>query len=117
MMGKGFDMRAIQEMQRNMQQQMAKMQSEIGSQTVEGSSGGGMVKITMNGNMEVTGVAIDPEIIDPDDPEMFEDLVMAAVNQAIEKAKALGQNAQSKMLGGMIPPGMENLLGGLMGGQ
>jgi nucleoid-associated protein EbfC len=111
----GFDMRAIAEMQRNMQQQMAKMQEEVRAKTVEGTSGGGMVKITMNGGMEVTAVSIDPEIIDPDDPEMFEDLVMAAVNQAIEKAKALGQEAQAQALGGMLPPGMEGLLGGLGG--
>ncbi len=74
-----------------------------------------MVKVTVNGAMEITEVHIDPEIIDPEDPEMFEDLVMAAVNQALEGAKALGQEAQGKALGGMLPPGMEGLLGGLGG--
>lgn len=112
-MGKGFDFRAISEMQKNMQQQMAKMQAEIRQRTAEGTAGGGMVRIVVNGGLEVTEVHIDKEIIDPDDPEMFEDLIMAAVNQALEKAKALGQEAQSKMLGGMLPPGMEGLLGGL----
>jgi hypothetical protein len=65
--------------------------------------------------MEVTNVHIDPEIIDPEDPEMFEDLVMAAINQAMENAKGLGQQAQQKALGGMLPPGFENMLGGLGG--
>lgn len=110
-MPKGFDMKGLADMQRNMQQQMAKMQEEVKAKTVEGTSGGGMVKVTVNGGLEVVNVDIDPEIIDPDDPEMFEDLVMAAVNQALEKAKALGQEAQSKALGGMLPPGMEGLLG------
>ena len=111
-MGKGFDMRALSEMQRNMQRQMEKVQEESASQTVEGTAGGGMVKVTVSGAMQVTEVHIDPEIIDPDDPEMFEDLVMAAVNQAVEKAKGLGQEAQSQMLGGMLPPGLEGLFGG-----
>ncbi len=114
-MPKGFDFKAIADMQRNMQQRMAEVQEEVRAKTVEGTAGGGMVKVTVNGAMEITEVHIDPEIIDPEDPEMFEDLVMAAVNQALEGAKALSHEAQGKALGGMLPPGMEGLLGGLGG--
>ncbi len=114
-MPKGFNMKGLADMQRNMQRQMAQMQEDLRAKTVEGSSGGGMVKVTVNGSLEVVGVHIEPDIIDPDDPEMFQDLVIAAVNQALEKAKALGQEAQTQALGGMMPPGMEGLLGGLGG--
>jgi len=110
-----FDMKALSNMQRNMQQQMSKMQEDIAKITAEGSAGGGMVKVTVNGNYEVQDVSIDPEIIDPDDPEMFEDLVMAAMNAAIEKVKQETQALQSKSMSGMLPPGMEGLLGGLGG--
>jgi DNA-binding YbaB/EbfC family protein len=110
-MGKGFDIRAITEMQRNLQERMAKIQEEIKARTVEGSAGGGMVRVTANGALEIVSVHIDPGVIDPEDPEMFEDLVMAATNQALEKARALAQEAQSKVLGGMLPPGMEGMFG------
>lgn len=110
-MPKGFDFKALADMQRAMQERMAQMQEEVRAQRVEGTAGGGMVKVTVNGALEVVEVHIDPSIIDPEDPEMFEDLVMAATNQALEKARALAQEAQGKILGGILPPGLEGLLG------
>src|SRR5829696_10541546 len=88
-----------------MQEQMAKAQEELKNETVEASAGGGMVTVKATGGLEIKEIRIAPEAIDPDDPEMLADMVLAAVNEAIRSAQAL---AQSK-LGGM--PGMGDLGG------
>jgi DNA-binding YbaB/EbfC family protein len=77
-----------------MQEQMAKVQAELKAETVEASAGGGMVTVKATGAGEIAEVKIDPKAIDPDDPELLEDMVIAAVNEALRSAQAL---AQSKM--------------------
>ncbi len=83
-----------------MQEQMAKAQEELASETVEASAGGGMVTVKATGELEITEIKIAPEAIDPDDPELLADMVLAAVNEALRSAKSL----------------METRLGGAMGG-
>lgn len=102
-----FDMKKLQEMQAQLQQQMGQMQEDLEDQSVEAASGGGAVTVTMNGNQRVTAVRIKPEAVDPDDLEMLEDLLMAAVNAAHEKSKEMQQNAMGQVAGGMLPPGMQ----------
>ena len=90
-----------------MQQDMMKAQEELADERVEGSAGGGMVKVTVTGQSDVVGISISPEAVDPEDVEMLEDLIMAALADAIAKSKAL---AEKKMGGLGIPGG----LGGMM---
>ncbi len=90
-----------------MQKKMAEIQEQLANQTVEASAGGGMVQVTVNGSMEVVEVKIDPSVVDPEDPEMLQDLVLAASNEALKKAREMKQNEMSKLTGGMQIPGME----------
>ena len=89
----------VQQMQAQMQQRMAELR-------VEGSAGGGMVKATMNGNKEVLSVSIDKEAVDPNDVEMLQDLVVAAVNEASRKVDEEMQGQIGAMTGGMKIPGL-----------
>jgi nucleoid-associated protein EbfC len=92
-------MKQVQQMQEQMQQRMAELR-------VEGSAGGGMVKATMNGNKEVLSVSIDKEAVDPNDVEMLQDLVVAAVNEAARKVDEEMQGQIGAMTGGMKIPGL-----------
>jgi hypothetical protein len=89
-----------------MQKKMAKVQEEMAAKTVEASSGGGMVTVQANGSQEVTSVRIDPAVIDPEDPEMLQDLISAAVNEALKKARDMVQAEMSQITGGMNIPGL-----------
>ena len=93
-----------------LQQQMMELQSEIATKTVEGSAGGGMVRVVANGNQDILEVHIDPEVVDPEDVELLEDLVVAAVTNAREKAKDLMEEGMGKVLpgglGGLNLPSM-----------
>jgi len=84
-----------------LQTQMAKVQEEMAEKTVEGSAGGGMVTVIATGKLEVVSVAIDPEVIDPNDIEMLQDLVVAAVNDALRKAQEMVTSEMSKLTGGL----------------
>lgn len=92
-------MKQVQQMQEQMQRQMAELR-------VEGSAGGGMVKATMSGSKELLGVVIDKEAVDPNDVEMLQDLVVAAVNEASRKVDESMQSSIGAMTGGMKIPGM-----------
>ncbi len=98
-----------------MQQEMKKVQEKLGDITVEASSGGGMVKVVANCKLEIQSVNIEPEVISSDDKEMLEDLVAAAVNQAIkdaqERANEEMKNATGGLLGGMNLPSNFNFPG------
>lgn len=86
-----------------MQESLSKAQDELQDMKVEGSSGGGMVMVTANGKQEILGIKIDPEVVDKEDVEMLEDLIVAAVNQAMEKANVLASEHMGKSAGGMMP--------------
>lgn len=89
-----------------MQKKMAKLQEEMADKTVEASAGGGMVNVEVNGNQEITKIAIDNSVVDPEDVEMLQDLVLAAVNEAVRKSKDMVQSEMSQITGGMNIPGM-----------
>jgi DNA-binding YbaB/EbfC family protein len=102
-----FDMKKLQRMQKDLQEKMSSMQDELADQRVEGTAGGGMVKVAVTGNQEIVEVTINPEAVDPEDVEMLQDLFIAAANQAIEKSKELSQQSMSKVMpGGTGIPGM-----------
>lgn len=100
-----LDMNKLMQQAQQMQEQMAQAQEEAKTEVVEASAGGGMVVVKANGAGEVIGVTIDPRAIDPDDPEMLADLVLAAVNEALRSANALMESKVS----GMIPGGLGGL--------
>ncbi len=92
---------------RALQERMREAQERIGSSTATGSAGGGMVKITLNGNFEMTGIEIAPEAADPPDPAMLGDLVRAAHNDAVARLREALQRQLSDAAGGMpLPPGL-----------
>lgn len=93
-----------------MQERMQRVQDELGNLTAEGSSGGGMVSVVANGKQEIMEVHIDKQVVDPEDIEILEDLVVAAVNQALEKVQELASQETNKAMGGMLgnlPPGFK----------
>lgn len=91
-----------------MQAKMADMQAKLGEVEVEGSAGGGMVKVTVTGKGEARRLKIDPSLIVPDDAEMLEDLIVAAFNDARGKSEAMMQSEMSKLTAGLpLPPGMK----------
>jgi len=90
-----------------MQGQMAKVQEELAQKEVEGQAGGGAVTVTMTGKMEITAVKINPEIVDPDDVDMLEDTLLAAIREAHRRASEMVEEEMGKVTGGMgMPPGM-----------
>ena len=100
------DMGKLLKQAQQMQTKMAQMQAELGEKTVEASAGGGMVKVVMNGRHEVVSVAIDPEVVDPQDVEMLEDLVAAAVTEAANRVEEMMKEGMSSITGGMGLLGM-----------
>jgi DNA-binding YbaB/EbfC family protein len=89
-----------------MQQQMAEAQSELAETELTGTAGGGLVTVTVTGTGEVTSVKIDPKVVDPDDVETLEDLVLAALHNAAEQARALTEQKMGPLAGGLGLPGM-----------
>jgi len=97
----------IMKQAQQMQERVKKLQEEAGGKTVEASSGGGMVTVVANGRQEVLSIKIDASVVDPKDIEMLQDLVVAAVNEALRKSQDLMKEEMSKLTSGMgIPPGL-----------
>ena len=90
----------------DMQKQIEKVQADLKERVVEGTAGGGMVKAKVNGQQEVVDVKIEKEVINPDDKSMLEDLILAAVNEAVKKSKKLQEAEMARITGMMMPPGM-----------
>ena len=89
-----------------MQSRMAKIQEELANKTVQGSAGGGMVQVTVNGQFNITAVQIEPSVINSAEKEMLEDLILAAVNDGMRKARELASAEMSKLTGGLNIPGL-----------
>ncbi len=90
-----------------MQERVKKLQEEAAGKTVEASSGGGMVTVVANGRQEVLSIKIDPSVVDPKDVEMLQDLITAAVNEALRKSQDLMKEEMARLTAGMgLPPGM-----------
>jgi DNA-binding YbaB/EbfC family protein len=96
----------IMKQAQKMQAQMAKVQEELAGEKVEGSAGGGMVTVTANGQGDVVGVRIDPEVMKDEDVEMLEDLVLAAVNEALRRSKELAAERMGRITGGLGSMGL-----------
>lgn len=100
MKGMGDIMKKAQKMK----EELDRVQKELASREVEASSGGGMVSVTVTGAREVTSIAIDPSVIDPDEREMLQDLILAAVNEALRKSTEMMQEETSRIMGGLPIP-------------
>lgn len=100
------DLGNLMQAAQRMQADAAKMQEELASKTCEASAGGGMVTATVNGTFELVSLQIDKAVADADDVEMLQDLVIAAVNQALSKVREMTQSEMSKLTGGLSIPGL-----------
>jgi len=101
----GMNMNNLMKQAQKMQKQMAEMQTELESKTYEVSSGGGAVKIVINGKKELQEITISPDVVDPDDVEMLQDLVLTSVNEAIRQVEEASASQMGKLTGGMGLPG------------
>ncbi len=91
---------------KKMQERLASVQEEMALKTIDGSAGGGMVTVTANGRQEIISLKIEPEVVNPEDIEMLQDLVQAAVNDALRKSQEMVQQEMSKITGGLKIPGL-----------
>jgi DNA-binding YbaB/EbfC family protein len=96
----------LQRMAMQMQQDMARVQSELAELTVDGSAGGGAVKATVTGKQDLVGLVIDPSAVDPEDVDMLQDLVMTAVNDALRASRELAEQRMGAVTAGMRIPGL-----------
>ncbi len=104
-----MDFEKLMKQAQQMQEQVAKAQEELASETVQASAGGGMVTVKATGALEITEIKISPEAIDPDDPELLADMVLAAVNEALRSAKQLVETKLGGAMGGMQGLGLPGL--------
>ena len=104
--GGGANMNQMIKQAKKMQEQMAKMQTELQERVVEASSGGGAVTAKVNGRQELLEIKIKPEVVDPEDVEMLEDLVLAVINDAIKQSQDMVSGEMSKITGGLNIPGL-----------
>lgn len=103
--GKGNMGNLAQQIQK-MQQEMARAQEELADETVEVSAGGGMVTVVITGHQRIRSIEVKPELVDPDDVEMLQDVLVAAVNQAIEQSQTMAAQRLEGLTGGIDIPGM-----------
>ena len=108
-MSNKFDMSKLMQQAQQMQSQMQQLQEEVANEVVEASSGGGMVTVKASGGGEIVGITIDPKAIDPDDPEMLADMVVAAVNEALRSSQSLMEAKLGPALGGLHGLGLPGL--------
>ncbi|MEW6271830.1 MAG: YbaB/EbfC family nucleoid-associated protein [Thermodesulfobacteriota bacterium] len=108
-MANPFDLSSMGDLMKQakaMQERLTNLQEEVGARTVEASAGGGMVTAKVNGKMQLLAVTIDPEILRSDDREMLQDLIVAAVNEALRQAQSMMSEEMSKLTGGLRIPGL-----------
>ena len=104
--GGGGNMGAMMKQAQKMQAELARAQEEIKDMTFEATAGGGMVKVVANGDMTVDSIVIDPEAVDPEDVEMLQDMVAAAVNEALRGVSEIGSQRLNAATGGLNIPGL-----------
>lgn len=105
-MGGGPNMNQMLKQAQKMQEQMMKMQEELVSKTYEATSGGGAVSVKISGKKELSEITLSPAVVDPDDIEMLQDLIIAAVNEGLRKASESSENELGKLTGGLNIPGL-----------
>lgn len=101
-----MNMNKLMKQAQQMQAKMTKMQEELEEKTVEATAGGGVVKVVVNGKQELLDIKIDPDAVDPEDVEMLEDLILAAVNEGMREVQDMVNKEMGKLTGGMNIPGM-----------
>ncbi|MDO9042987.1 MAG: YbaB/EbfC family nucleoid-associated protein [Desulfocapsaceae bacterium] len=106
-----MDMSSIMQQAQQMQQNMARIQDELGRKQVTGSAGGGMVTVTANGKSEIISIVIERAVIVESEAEMLQDLIVAATNDALRKAREMGKAEMGKLTGGLNLPGLSNMFG------
>lgn len=106
MLPSGMNMNNLMKQAQKMQEQMKKSQQELEEKIFEASSGGGMVKVEMNGKYELKGIKIDPQAVDPEDVEMLEDLIVAAMLEAHSQVAEASEEIMGRLTGGMKIPGL-----------
>ncbi len=99
-------MNAMMKQAQNLQKKMLKTQQELALKTVEASAGGGMVKVIANGGQKIESIELEKEVVDPEDIEMLQDLVLAAVNDALKKSQDMVASEMNKLTGGLNIPGL-----------
>lgn len=104
--GGNHKMNTVMKQAQMMQEEMNRIQTELEEKVIETTAGGGKVKVEMKGTKEIVSLKIDPEIVDPDDTEMLEDLVTVAVNDAIRQIEAMMEEGMSALTGGLNIPGL-----------
>jgi hypothetical protein len=100
-MGKGFDLGGLFRQAQELQEKIANVQQELGTRTIEASAGGGMVTAVVNGRFELVSIRIEPALLEKPDVEMLQDLVVAAVNEAIRAARRMIEDEMGKLTGGL----------------
>lgn len=100
------NMNSMMKQAQKLQKKMLKTQAELALKTVEASSGGGMVKVVANGGQKIESIVLEKEVVDPEDIEMLQDLVLAAVNDALNKAQEMVSSEMGKLTGGLNIPGL-----------
>ena len=96
----------IMKQAQKLQAQIGRIQEEMAEKTTEVSSGGGMVTVSINGRQEILSITIDPEVVNPDDVEMLQDLIVAAVNEAVRRSQEMVAEEMKKLTGGLSIPGL-----------
>ncbi len=100
------NMGSMMKQAQKLQSKMLKLQEELSEKTVEASSGGGMIKVVANGKQQIISIQIEKEVVDPEDVEMLQDLVLAAVNDALTRSQEMVSGEMSKLTGGLSIPGL-----------
>ncbi len=100
------NMNSMMKQAQNLQKKMMKTQAELATKTIEASSGGGMVKVIANGAQKIESIVMEKEVVDPEDVEMLQDLVLAAVNDALNKSQEMVSSEMGKLTGGLNIPGL-----------
>lgn len=100
------DIGGIVKQAQKLQAKMAKMQEELADRTVESSAGGGMVTVVANGKQEIVSIKIEPEVVDSKDVDMLQDMILAAVNEALKRSQEMMQEEMGKLTGGLKIPGL-----------
>ncbi len=100
------NMKNMMKQAQQLQTKMAKMQEEMAEKTIEASAGGGMVKVVANGKQEVVSIHIEKEVVDPEDVDMLQDLILAAINEALVQSQKMVSDEMAKLTGGMNIPGL-----------
>lgn len=102
----GMNMQEMMKQARKMQEQLAQAQESMKDVTIDASAGGGMVKATVNGDLELVSIRIDPDVLDPEDVDLLQDMIVAAVNEAIRGVSEVASKQMSSITGGLNIPGM-----------